>query len=400
MTYKAFKYRLSPNQEQTTLLNKHMGCTRFVYNWALERKVKAYSESKTKLSCFDLQADLKQLKIENDWLKEVNSQSLQQSISHLDAAFSRFFKMKKGFPNFKKKSRRQSFTCPQFCKVDLDAESISIPKMLNIKAIISRRFEGTVKSVTVSKTPSGKFFASVLIEVAVDLPTKPTPSEATAVGIDLGIKDFCTLSTGEKVANPRILRNKLDKLKTLQKRLSRKVKGSKRRDKARVKVARLHEKISNKRLDFLHKLSTKLVRENQTICLEDLNVAGMQKNHCLAQAISDVSWSKFVELLTYKCDWYGKNLLKIGRFEPSSKMCSCGVINSSLTLKDREWTCSACGTIHDRDILAANNIKRFAFVGQNLIGQIASERRKSTPVESAVCKMPRGNGNPHRLSVG
>lgn len=398
MMFKAFKYRLSPNQEQATLLNKHLGCARFVYNWALERKVKVYQESKTKLSCFDLQADLKALKVEFDWLKEVNSQSLQQSISHLDSAFSRFFKMKKGFPNFKKKSRRQSFTCPQFCKVDLDGERISIPKMPNIKAVISRRFEGTVKSVTISKTPSGKFFASVLVEVAGEMPQKTTPSEATAVGIDLGIKDFCTLSTGDKVANPKTLRKSLDKLKTLQKRLSRKVKGSKRRDKARVKVARLHEKIANKRLDFLHKLSTKIVSENQTVCIEDLNVAGMQKNHCLAQAISDVSWSKFVELLAYKCEWYGKNLLKIGRFEPSSKMCSCGVINSALTLADREWTCSACGTIHDRDILAANNIKRFAFVGQNLIGQIPQEVRESTLRESAVCKKPRRTENPLRLS--
>lgn len=377
MIYKSFKYRIYPTTAQATLLNKHLGCVRFVYNWALERKVKAYQESKTKLSCFTLQKELTGLKKELEWLKEVNSQSIQQSISHLDSAFSRFFKQKKGFPNFKKKSRRQSFTCPQFCKVDLDTERISIPKIPDIKAVISRRFEGKVKSVTVSKTPSGLFFASVLVEVPEYMPSKPVPNESSAIGIDLGIKDFCTLSNGEKVGNPRHLKKSLDKLKSLQKSLSRKVKGSKRRDKARIKVARLHEHIANQRSDFLQKLSTKLVRENQTVCIEDLNVAGMQKNHCLAQAISDVSWSKFVELLTYKCDWHGVNLLKIGRFEPSSKMCSCGVINSSLTLADRKWTCHDCGSTHDRDVLAANNIKRFSFVGQNLIGQIPLEERES-----------------------
>jgi len=196
------------------------------------------------------------------------------------------------------------------------------------------------------------------------LPIKSKIEESTSVGIDLGIKDFATLSNGEKISNPKFLGSKLERLKALQQRASKKKKGSNNRKKANFKIAKLYEKVTNQRVDFLQKTSTKLIRENQTIILEDLNIAGMMKNHCLARAISDVSWSKFIEMLKYKSEWYGKNLVQIGRFEPSSKMCSCcGTINKNLKLSDRNWTCMSCFATHDRDINAAINIKKFGLIG-------------------------------------
>jgi len=376
--YKAFKYRIYPNKAQTEMINKHFGCCRFVYNWALERKTTAYQTSRTRLSCFDLQKELTKLKKDDKylWLQEINAQSIAQSISHLDFAFSRFFKEKKGYPKFKKKRNQQSFTARQGCKVDFDSGKISIPKILGIKAKLSRTFSGDIKLVTISRTASGKYFASFIVETGQPLPAKPKPREKKAVGIDLGLTSFCTLSTGEKVASPKFLKQSIKKLRKIQRQFSRKIKSSNRREKARLRVARLHERVSNQRMDFLHKLSTQIVRENQTVCVENLDIQGMLKTPWLAREISDAGWAKLIELLKYKCDWYGKNLLQIGRFEPSSKMCSCGIINNSLKLADRQWTCEHCGKTHDRDILAAQNIKRFAFVDQNLIGQVPLGQRK------------------------
>jgi putative transposase len=220
----------------------------------------------------------------------------------------------------------------------------------------------------VSKTPTGKVFASVLVETVDVIPAKVSLVKSTAVGIDVGLKDFATLSTGEVIANPRFLKKSLKKLNRLSRQHSKKVKGSANRNKSRIRLARQHEKINNQRTDFLHKISTRIIRENQTVCVENLNISGMMKNHKLARAIADVSWGSFVSMLEYKCDWQGKNLVRIGRYEPSSKLCTCGTINHSLILKDRVWTCGSCGTTHDRDLLAANNIVRFAFVKQNLLG--------------------------------
>ena len=244
-----------------------------------------------------------------------------------------------------------------------------LPKIGEIKAVLHRHFEGELKTATVSKTCKGDYYISILVENNAELPAKQPFTEVTTIGVDVGIKDFAVLSTGEKIENPKYLKNSLKRLKVLQKRVSRKQKGSKNREKAKQRLAVLHDKITNQRKDFQNKLSFRLVSENQAIALETLNVKGMVKNHHLAQAISDSAWSGFVTKLEYKAEWYGKTILRIGRFEPSSKLCNvCGFHNSELTLKDREWTCPDCKTKHDRDINAAINIKKFALIDQNLIG--------------------------------
>ena len=370
--YKAFKYRIYPNQEQTALINKHIGSCRWIYNYALNKKVEAYKRDKTRLSRFDISKDLPQLKKneETQWLKETNSQALQMSLKNMDEAFTKFFRDKKGFPKFKSKhNNRQSFNIPQSVKVDWKNKKVSIPKIKNIKFALDRIAEGEIKSATISRTPTRKYFISILVDTKLKEPKKHKIKEETSVGIDLGIKEFAITSDGEKFDNPKFLKNDLRKLKKLQKRASKRIKGSNNRRKENLRVAILHEKIVNKRENFLHKLSTKLISENQTICLEDLSVENMIKNHKLAQSIQDCSWSKFNEYLEYKARWSGVNIVRIGRFEPSSKMCSnCGKINNELTLKDREWTCESCGSFHDRDVNAAKNIIDFSLHKNNLVG--------------------------------
>ena len=387
MIRKSFKYLLDPNNEQATLLDKHFGCCRLIYNWSLGEKVRAYQETGESLSRYKLQEQLPEMKrTERPWLAEVNAQSLQASLINLDRAFLGFFKHKTKFPRFKKKNHRQSFQVPQRGQIDFETGKLIIPKFLEgIRCHISRRFEGETKTFTVSKTTTGKYFVSVLVETPDEVPEKRPVTADTTIGIDVGIKDFCTLSTGEKVENPRHLREELKRLKVLQRRASKKKKGSNNRKKAVLKVAKLHEKISNRRNDFLHKLTNRLTSENQTgsIAVEDLNIAGMMKNYCLAQAIADVSWSEFNRQLEYKCEWRGVNLLRIGRFEPSSKTCTCGLVNNGLTLKDREWTCEACGVTHDRDVLAANNIKRFALTNDNR--KYSGAGCPGEPVETRCC---------------
>jgi putative transposase len=372
MMFKSFKYRLYPNQEQQVLMSKHFGCVRFIFNWALAIKIETYENEKKNVSLFDLCKKLPELKQEYEWLNDVNAQSLQSALRNLDSAYTNFFKKKSGFPKFKSKKRRDdSFQCPQRGKVNFDAGTISIPHIKNIKAVIDRRFDGKIKTVTISRTPSGKYYASVLVEMGCELPQKPSIQENRTIGIDVGLKTYATLSTGEKIANPKCLKKSQEKLKYEQHRLSKMQKDGKNREKQRRKVARLYERVTNQRNDFLHKLTHRLTHDNQvdTLVVEDLSVKNMMKNHCLAGSIGDAAWGRFFRFLRYKCDWYGKNLLQIGRFEPSSKICSCGVINESLTLADRTWTCEACGVTHDRDILAANNIKRFGLLKRTKIGQ-------------------------------
>ena len=368
--YKGYEYRLYPNKKQQEMLAKTFGCCRYIYNHFLARRIKYHEKEGKYINSFALSKELTTLKNELEWLKEVDSQSLQQELRHQDNAFERFFKAKKGFPKFKSKhSHRYSYTTILNVSLDIENHKIKLPKIGKVNLRLDRIPQGQIKSVTVKQVPSGKYFVSLtVLEEDKYLPKEEIKTETT-IGIDLGLKDFAILSDGRKIANPRYLKNNLKKLAILQKRLSRKQKGSSNRNKARIKVARQHEKISNLRKDFLHKLTYQLTHENQvsTICIEDLSVKNMVKNHKLARSISDVSWSTFRALLEYKCGLYGKNLLVIGRFEPSSKMCTCGYINKELTLADREWTCPVCHTHHDRDILAANNIKKFALSKTRLV---------------------------------
>jgi len=367
---RAYKYRIYPNKEQEKLFFQHFGACRFIYNWGLENKIRTYESDDKSISRFTLNKMLLDLKSKHVWLKDVNSQSLQGATLHLENAFTRFFREKKGFPKFKsRKNPVQSFSVPQGYNVDFETHKIRLPKIGWVKTKLHRRYKGVEKTATVSITPTGKFFISILIDDEKDQPSTQHFDENTTIGVDVGIKDFAILSNGEKIGNPRCLKQSFLRMKVLQRRLSKKQKGSNNRNKAKKAVAKLHEKIHNQRNDFQHKLSFRLVCENQAIALETLNVDGMLKNHTLAQHIADASWSSFVTQLEYKAQRLGKTILRIGQFEPSTKICSkCGYYNRDLTLADRDWVCPDCGSHHDRDINAAINIKKFALDKQNLIG--------------------------------
>ena len=385
--YKARKYRIYPNSSQKELIHKHCGSVRFLYNLALETKTMAYLGSKVNLSRYDLQKQVVDLKKELPWLKETNSQSLQVALLDLDTAYSNFFKGRADFPKFKKKSNRGSFNVPQ--NVIISDDRLIIPKFKEgIKIKLHRDLVGTIKQATVSFTPTGKYFVSILCDTGEESLVKKPIEEENSIGVDLGIKDFLVTSEGEVIENPKFLRNSIERLKVLQRRASKKQKGSSNRKKANKRVAVLHEKITNQRKDFLHKTSTKLIRENQTICLENLGVSNMMKNHKLALSISDVSWSEFNRMIEYKAEWYGVNVLRIGRFAPSSKTCECGVINKELKLSDRIWECKSCGRVNERDFLAANNVKKFAlkdYSGQELSVEPVE---MSTLVESVKQEAP------------
>lgn len=379
--HKAFSFRLYPTPEQEKILASHFGQSRFIYNFFLRKRIDYYAANKGKekqsLNYHDTAKMLTELKQQPDtvWLKESNAQSLQQSLRHLDIAYNNFFNNGFKFPNFKKKSRKQSFSVPQHFDIDVEAKRLNIPKLSPVKIILHREIEGTMKSITISKKPSGKYFASVLCEIEKNIKPKKTGGE---IGIDLGIKSFMVASNGETVDSPKYLRKSEDKLTRLQQLLSRKVKGSNRRNKTRIKVARIHEKISNQRNDFLHKLSNRLVRDNQSIFAEDLHVKGIMANHHLAKSVADSGWSEFVRQLKYKSEWNGVYFGQIDRFFPSSKRCNhCGWINESLSLKDREWTCQGCGQVVERDFNASQNILQFGKlqVGQELPKPFKRSRR-------------------------
>lgn len=369
MKFRSYKFRIYPTQKQKVLLAKTFGCTRFIYNKMLELKTETFQKEKKSLSVYTLDKKITSLKQEDEtkWLKDVNSQALQSSLRNLDAAFTRFFKKESGYPQKKKKKGRQSFQNPQQTRVNFDLGKVFIPKFSEgIKTIFHRKFEGRVKSSTVSLTPTGKYYISINVEEAGDeVEIQPAKIEST-IGIDLGVKTYITLSDGKKFKNPKLLKRKIKKLKSLHRRHSKKKKGSHNREKARVLLSKQYEKVTNSRKDFLHKLSRKLVdnQDYQSFAIENLAVSSMVKNRKLSQAIQDCSWRTFIQFLTYKANRAGKEVRVIGRFEPSSKMCSCGKINEELTLKDREWTCS-CGAFHDRDVLAANNIRKFSFLKQD-----------------------------------
>lgn len=378
---RAYKYRIYPTDEQKVLFAKTFGCCRFVYNWALNLKITAYKERKETLGNVYLTNLMKsELKAEHEWLSEVNSQSLQSALRNLDTAYTNFFRNTTavGFPRFKSRKDRQSFLCPQHCRVDFTDGTITVPKAKDIPAVLHRKFKGTVKTVTVSMTPSGKYYASVLVDTSMQEIQPLEPVLRTSLGIDLGIKSLAVCSDGRTFENPKNLQKNLDRLAVLQKRLSRKRKGSENRNKARVKVARLQERIANCRRDNLHKITHALTHDNQvrTICMEDLNVKGMQRNHHLAGSVGDASFGMFLTLLEYKCRWYGVNLVKIDRFAPSSKTCrKCGCVYKGLKLSERSWTCPECGAHHDRDFNAACNIKEFG------LKALPTERGKVKPVD-------------------
>ena len=383
---KAYKYRLYPNAEQQEFFAKSFGCTRFIWNKMLNDKIEHYEKTKT-----TLRNTPAQYKKEFEWLKEVDSLALANVQLGLQKAFQDFFKSNFGFPKFKKKGMKDSYTTNnQKGTVDVTSRSVKLPKIGHIKAKIDREIHGLIKSATVSKTPSGKYFVSVLVETIV----QPLPKTNSSVGIDLGITDFIVLSDSTEVVNPKFLAKYEEKLAREQKILSRRreaakadnrtLSESRNYQKQRLKVAKVYEKIANCRKNFLHKTSTKLIKNHDVIAIEDLNVKGMVKNRRLAKAISDSSWSTFTAMLAYKADWYGKQIVKVSRWFPSSKTCSgCDHVlgKGELTLRMRQWQCPSCKVVHARDYNASINIHR---EGLRIYAQ-SQEPLESRELAQSIC---------------
>jgi transposase, IS605 orfB family len=362
---KAYNFRLYPSKEDQVLLNKHFGSVRFIYNTMLKFKKYYYDENGINLSYFELNKALTHLKKleEYSWLNEVSTQVLQATLKDLDQAFKNFYQGRASFPKFKsKKAYRFSFRVPQFVK--LEDNRISIPKFRGgIKVKQHRKILGTIKNATIKLNPSGKYYVSLTVEYDSQVPTKPGVNPSSATGVDLGIKTYATLSDGTKVFYPMYLEKNLVKLKELQTKFSKSK--SKR---VRLEIAKLYEKITNQRLDFIHKLTKELVITYKSIAIEDLDIKDMLKNHSsLSRRILDCSWYAFRRFLTYKAELYGCNLIVIHKYYPSSKSCSsCGCINNNLKLTDRVWLCPNCGLTLDRDYNAAINIYNKGF-GTNLV---------------------------------
>jgi len=359
---KAYKFRLYPTDDQQVSFAKSFGCARFIWNRMLADKIKHYDCHKESLKNTPAQ-----YKKEFEWLKEVDSLALANVQINLQRAFQSFFKSPTfGFPNFKHKGKKDSYTTNnQKGTIAVGLNSIKLPKIGHIKATIDRKITGLVKSATITKTATGKYFVSILVEtVAVDL-----PKTQSNIGIDLGLTDFIVLSDGTKVANPKFLARLQGKLAKAQRILSKRARVAKSANrklsescnyqKQNTKVAKIHERIRNTRTDFLHKTSFNIVKNHDIIAIEDLNVKGLLKNHKLAKAIADSSWSTFTNMLTYKADWYGKTVIKVDRWYPSSKTCSCCghiLAKGELKLSDRSWCCPSCKIKNDRDINASINI--------------------------------------------
>jgi putative transposase len=370
---KAYRYKIKPTKAQEAFLKKCFGCCRFVYNYALNKRIEAYSSEKKTLTFFDQCTALRKMKKQPKyaWLNEVPALSMNYALLNLNNAYGHFFKTKSGFPKYKsKKDGHDSVKFePNSTKYDFKSNKVRIPKLGWVRIYKDKFFDQSsvkINATTVSRDKCGTYWCSVSVDDGIPLPPKAKVTKATAIGLDMGLSEFATLSTGEKIPNMRFSEEKA--IAKAQKCLARKV-GYKKEETPskrfllyKTKLAKKHRRIANRRTDFLHKLSTDLVRKYDTICVEDLNVNGMMKNHNLARAISSVAWSEFFRMITYKCDWYGKNLLKSGRFDATSQVCSrCGYRNANTKdLSVRRWTCPECGTHHDRDVNAAINIMKMA----------------------------------------
>jgi putative transposase len=396
MQKRAYKYRFYPTDEQAHNLAQTFGCVRFIYNDALNKRKRAYFDHHVKLSTKDLSAALTALKKEEGtaWLREVSSVPLQQALRHLDTAYTNFFEGRADYPTFKKKHHAQSATYTDNA-FTLKSGKLTLAKQKEPLDIVWSRPlpEGACpSSVTVSKDKSGRYFVSILVEEGIGT----LPLIDKAVGIDLGLKSFLITSDGKTIPNAKYYARDEKKLAKAQRKHARKKKGGKNRDKARKKVARLHARIADTRRDFQQKTSTKLIRENQVICLETLNVKGMLKNHKLAKAMSDVGWGEFTRQLEYKAQWYGRTIIKIDRWYPSSKTCSdCGHVLDTLTLDVREWVCPQCGVWHDRDINAAQNILAAGLAASacgGMVRPVDSRGLQAHPVETG--NLTRESGNP------
>lgn len=369
MSQRAYKYRFYPTPEQVHNLACTFGCCRFVYNWALKLRTTSYFGHGIRLSHNDLSAALTALKKEEGtaWLSEVSSVPLQQSLRHLDKAMVNFFEGRAKYPNYHKKHNKQSATYASTAFV-WNGETLTLARQKEPLDIVWSRSlpDGAKPSrVTITKDASDRYFVSILVEEQ----RATLPMTDKTIGIDLGLKSFLITSEGETIENPKYYVKAEKKLATLERKYAKKKKGSKNRNKARKKVAQVHAKVADMRRNFQHQLSTRLIRENQTICLETLAVKNMVKNHCLAKAIQDVGWSEFVRQLEYKAAWYGRTVVKIDRWYPSSKTCSaCGFVLDELGLEVRAWACPQCGTCHDRDINAAKNIVSVGLTALNACG--------------------------------